>query len=77
MNGKRGNMRTDFVLFMNNIKKDIAKGTIKLSEPITDYDLAVQYAIGQIGERKKYPFDVTLEEIFEEMTKFAPELLED
>lgn len=46
---------------MGNI---VVNGTLK---PLTDYDLAVQWAVGRIGEKKGYPCYVTAEEIWQEL----------
>ena len=69
-------MRTDFVLFSNNIKIGVALGEIKTSKPLTDLSLAIIYSLEQIKERKflEYPFNVSLDEICEEISRFAPEL---
>lgn len=68
-------MTEDFMQFLANIRYGISNGTIKVSKELTDFDLAVQYAIAEIGKRKGYPCNVTLEEIFYEVDKFANELL--
>lgn len=68
-------MRKDFIEFMNICKEGIAKGELQISKPLTDFDYAVQYAIGQIGDRKGYPLNTTTEEIAIEIGNFAPELL--
>lgn len=70
-------MREDFVEFRYIIRQGIKNGEIKLSQELSDFDLAVQYAIGQIGERKGYPNATTAEEIWAEINKFAPELLKE
>lgn len=71
-------MTLEFLQFLQNIKQGIDKGVIKLSkDDITDYDWAVYYAVCRIGKKKGYPCDFLLEEIYEEMSKFAPELLEE
>ena len=67
-------MRSDFVEFLYIIRTGIENGEIKLSTELSNFDLAVQYAIGQIGERKGYPCETTVEEIWAEINKFAPEL---
>lgn len=67
----------DFKEFVRIVRYGIISREIKVSKPLTDYDLAVMYAVGQIGERKGYPCDTTAEEIYNEMAKFAPELLEE
>lgn len=56
-----------FETFKNIIRNGEAKGEIKISEPLTDFDLAVQWAIGNIGERKGYPCDITADEIWQEL----------
>ena len=38
-----------FEEFKNIIRKGETDGEIKTSKPLTDYDLAVQWAIGKIG----------------------------
>lgn len=70
-------MRVDFIEFRYIIRQGIENGEIKLSTELSDLDLAVQYAIGKIGERKGYPCKITDEEICAEINKFAPELLEE
>lgn len=69
-------MRKDFQDFMQNVKIGIASGAIKLSKPIDDYDLLIMYAVGKIGERRSYPYNATLDEIYDEAMKIAPELVE-
>lgn len=69
-------MSKDFERFLSIIHKGIESGAIKTSKPIIDFDLAVQYAIGKIGEVRGYPCDITVEEIANEINKFAPELLD-
>lgn len=56
-----------FEEFKDIVREGEASGEIKTSIPLTDYDLAVQWAIGSIGERKGYPCEVTSEEIWQEM----------
>jgi hypothetical protein len=70
-------MRADFVEFRYVIRQGIRNGEIKVSKELSDFDLAVQYAAGKIGERKGYPMKTTAAEIWEEINKFAPELLEE
>ena len=70
-------MRVDFIEFRYIIRQGIKNGELKLSQELSDFDLAVQYAIGQIGERKGYPCKITDVEIWAEINKFAPELLEE
>lgn len=55
----------------------IATGELKISVELTDFDLAVYYAIGVIGEQKGYPCDISLDEIYAEIMTFAPDLLEE
>ena len=63
-----------FKAFLKTIRQAIADGDIKISKELTDYDLAVQYAIAQIGKRRGYQIPMTAEEIFWEIEEFAPEL---
>ena len=62
----------EFVIIVRDAEQ---KGIIKTTQPMTDYDLAVQYACASIGEKRGYPCDIALEEIYQEMLKFAPELV--
>lgn len=70
-------MRKDFEDFLVSTRKALTYGALKTKKPLSDLDIAVQYAIGIIGEREGYPLDVYPEKIAEEVQKFAPELLED
>lgn len=63
-----------FKVFLQIIRQSIADGDIKISKELTDYDLAVQFAITQIGKRRGYKIPMTAEEIFWEIEEFAPEL---
>ena len=53
--------------FRTIIREAERKGEFKTSKPMTDYDLAVQYAIGLIGEERGYPCKITLEEIWQRL----------
>ena len=64
-----------FSEFSDFIKEEIKKGTLKTSEELTDFDIAVTYAIGEIGQKKGYPCDITPEEIWKEIYRFSPETL--
>lgn len=68
-------MNKEFKEFARNSRESIEKGEIRVSKELSDYDLAVQYAIGLIGEKHGYPYNVTIDEIETEIRKFAPELL--
>lgn len=71
-------MTLEFLHFLENIKQGIDKGVIKLSRyDITDFDWAVYYAVCRISKKKGCHCDFSLEEIHEEMSEFAPELLEE
>lgn len=69
-------MRKDFVNFIKRIRKAAENGELETSIKLSDFDLAVQYAIGIIGIKKGYPCEVSLEEIEKEIGGFAPELLD-
>ena len=56
-----------FEEFKDIIRKAEANGEIQTSKPLTDLDLAVQWAMGQIGERKGYPCDITIDEMWQEL----------
>ena len=62
----RGKM-IPFEDFKATIREGERKGEITSSKPITDYDLAVQWAIGCLGEEKGYPLEITAEEIYERL----------
>lgn len=63
-----------FKVFLQTIRQGIADGDIKTSKELTDFDLAVYFAITQIGKRRGYQIPITVEEIFWEIEEFAPEL---
>jgi len=56
-----------FENFKNIIRNGEARGEIKTSVPLTDFDLAIQWAVGNIGERKGYPCDITIDEVWQEI----------
>lgn len=56
-----------FEEFKDTIRKGEANGEIKTSKPLTDYDLAVQWAVGRIAEKKGYPCYITAAEIWQEL----------
>ena len=68
-------MDMTFHEFVMIVRDSEQKEIIKTTQPMTDFDLAVQYACASIGEKRGYPCDIALEEIYEEMMKFAPELV--
>lgn len=71
-------LRQEFEDMINFIKDGMNKGKIKMSQELSDFDFAVFFAIQKIGERKgkgkDYITDTT--EIYQEIMKFAPELIE-
>ena len=73
-------MTKEFDHYRRVIRKALFKGTIKLYDPqdpnyeISDFQLLLTFAMGEIGKRKGYPCDATLEEIYYEMMKHAPEI---
>ena len=67
----------DFKWFYEAIKSGIESGAIKTDKPLTEFEMAVQFAVCSIGVRKGYPCETTLEEIRSEIEQFAPELLEE
>lgn len=64
-----------FAEFVMIVRDSEQKGMVKTTQPMTDFDLAVQYAVGTIVDERGVPCDITLDEIYEEMMKFAPELV--
>lgn len=64
----------EFDEFVKTIRRGIADGEIKLSQELTDLDLAVTFAVGKIGERKGYPCEITPDEIYSEIMGFAPHM---
>ena len=64
--------KMEFNEFVSIIRRGIAEGEIKLSQELTDFDLAVQFAVGRIVEKKGYPCEVTADEIYSEIMEFAP-----
>ena len=71
-------MDMSFEDFVECIRDGIATGELKVSQELTDFDLAVQYAIGIISERKgKEKCAIEYNEIAEEIARFAPELLDE
>jgi hypothetical protein len=65
-----------FQAFVAIIHNGIATGAIRLSDKLSDFDLAVMFAVGRIGDRKGYPCEFTVEEVYAEIQQFAPYLLE-
>ena len=77
-----------FKEFMNISKMGIKTGEIVIDnkpgvDPLSDLDYAIQYAIGLILEEKgktptpDNPVNISLDEIYDKINVFAPELLED
>ena len=61
------NEADSFKKFKDTIRRGEAIGEIRTSKPLTDFDLAVQWAVGRIGKRKGYPCDITTAEIWQEI----------
>ena len=62
-----------FDQFVKNVRDAEARGEIHFSKPVSDFDLAVNYAVIRISNKGKHTF--TAHEVFYEMMKFAPEML--
>lgn len=58
---------TEFEKFKQTVREAEANGEIKTTAPLTDCDLAVQWAVAKVGDRKGYPCTITLDEIWQEM----------
>ena len=69
-------LRKEFDDMVKFFKEGISKGYIKMSANMNDFDYAVYFATAKITERKGAPCDVTPTEIYQEIMKFAPELME-
>lgn len=63
--------------FKQIVRDGLKSGEIKCTKELNDLDLAVQFAIGRIGDRRGYPLDTTTDEIVSEIKAFAPEVLEE
>jgi len=53
-----------FENFKKTVRKAEKDGVINISIPLSDFDLAVQWALGCIAEKKGNPCEATLEEIW-------------
>ena len=69
-------LKEEFRKFVQFVREKEASGVIKYSPPteITDYDLAVTFAIGLIQDLKGVKCVTTATEIWQMMTIFAPDL---
>ena len=68
-------MNMSFDEFVRIVRNGIATGEVKVSKELSDFDLAVNFAVGRIGEKRGYPCEMTIEEIGTEISEFAPELM--
>lgn len=68
-------MKEDFKQFLTTVKNGIDSGEIKTSKKLSDLDIAVQYAIGELGKEHGYPLEITQDLLAEKIQQFAPELL--
>ena len=65
-----------FEEFKEEIRAGELSGEIETPEPITDYDLAVLWAVGTVGDKKGYPCEITPREIWDELFEICePELI--
>ena len=69
-------MTREFENFIKISRYGMAAGEIRASKKLSDFDLAVLFAVGKIGEQEGYPFTATPEQIYEQIKSFAPELIE-
>jgi len=60
-----------FADFKAVTKANLDSGALKVSKPMSDLDMAVQFAIGLIGDECGYPFNVTDDEICTRILTFA------
>ena len=69
-------MKKELEEFIKTIREAEASGAIRCTKPLTDYDLAIQYVLGKIAERKGTPCECTVLEIWKELRVIAPEFTE-
>lgn len=68
-------MTEEFKQFLATIREGERKGHIKTSKPLTDFDIAVQFAIGKLGDEQGYPLSATPGEIQEAIIKHCGNVL--
>ena len=61
--------------FLEITKSSIENGEIKISKPLSKFDMAILFAEGQICDRKGVPCTCTLSEIHNEILTFADETI--
>ena len=50
-------------VFRKNVIDALNSGIFRVSKPMTELDIAVQYVVGVMGEKNGYPCDTTKEEL--------------
>ena len=60
-----------FEQFKDIIADGVGKGLIRSSYPLTELDLAIQFAVGREGESGGYPMMLQVEEIAELIIKWC------
>lgn len=66
----------NFEEFKKIVRDGEKNGEIKTDVKLTDVDIAVQWAIAKIGEKKGYPCDITVDEIWQEMRPLFDEQIQ-
>lgn len=62
--------------FIKIIRDAETAGLLSTSKPMTDYDLAIQYVLGQFTDERGTPCEVTINEVAERLATVAPEFIE-
>ena len=70
-------MRDDLKQYISTFREMEKNGTLTTSKPLSDYDLAVSYAVNLIGMARGIPCDATVEEIFFVLSLIAPEMVKE
>lgn len=63
--------RLTFDEFKAITKEGLDSGTLKVSKPLSDLDMAVQFACGLIGEERGYPCEIMENEVVNRILTFA------
>lgn len=64
-------MTKEFEDFLSQIRFAEKRGTIKTSKPLSDFDLAVTFAVDKIGEIRGAPCNATIDEIHAALLLFC------
>lgn len=73
-------MKQTLEQFIATVRSMEKEKVIATSQPMSDFDLMIQYAIGSLGELRGYPLDITITDIYNEcrtLGDYAIKLLEE